>query len=55
MGTGLPLGAVFPQHAAVSVGTPALVWLKVGMLSSVWKCSQAIPCGSVTQCFSLLA
>ena len=26
-----------------------------GMWPSVWKCSQATPCGSVTQCFSLRA
>ena len=26
-----------------------------GMFPSVWKCSHAMPCGSVTQCFSLRA
>src|SRR5664279_4608122 len=44
-----------PQEAAACCGTPALAWLNVGMLSSVWKCSQAMPCGSVTQCLSLRA
>ena len=29
--------------------------LNTGMLPSVWKCSHAMPCGSVTQCFSLRA
>ena len=29
--------------------------LNTGMLPSVWKCSQAMPCGSVIQCFSLRA
>ena len=28
---------------------------KTGICASVWKCSQATPCGSVTQCFSLRA
>src|SRR3990167_2782119 len=29
--------------------------LNTGMLPSVWKCSQATPCGSVIQCLSLRA
>jgi hypothetical protein len=55
MATAFPRGAALPQHAAASLGAWALLWLNVGMLSSVWKCSQAMPCGSVTQCFSLRA
>lgn len=29
--------------------------LKTGILPKVWKCSQAMPCGSVIQCLSLWA
>ncbi len=44
------------QQTGVSAGVAAgaASW-NTGMLPSVWKCSQAIPCGSVTQCFSLRA
>src|SRR5690606_21864776 len=44
------------QQTGVSadVVAGAASW-NTGMLPSVWKCSQAIPCGSVTQCFSLRA
>ena len=42
------------QQAAV-VDAEGADSLKTGILSSVWKCSQAMPCGSVTQCFSLRA
>jgi hypothetical protein len=58
MPTGLPRGAEPAQQAAASaspVASLGLLSLNSGMFSSVWKCSQAIPCGSVTQCFSLRA
>ena len=42
------------QQALASAAV-AVCSLNTGMLSSVWKCSQAMPCGSVTQCFSLRA
>ena len=43
------------QHAGVAVGAGCCASLKTGILPSVWKCSQATPCGSVIQCFSLRA
>ena len=46
--------AVQQAGAMIGVVTEAASW-KTGMLPNVWKCSQAIPCGSVTQCFSLRA
>ena len=41
------------QQAAA--GSAFRASLKTGMLPSVWKCSHAMPCGSVTQCLSLRA
>ena len=43
------------QQADASLASLFFAWLKTGMSPSVWKCSQAMPCGSVTQCFSLRA
>ena len=34
---------------AVAVAWAAAASLKTGMLPSVWKCSQAMPCGSCSQ------
>ncbi len=55
-------GAAGAQQAAAAAGsaepTAAVLTafsLKTGMLPSVWNCSQAMPYGSVTQYFSLLA
>ena len=51
-----PRGAAPAQQADLAEApSPVAVWLNVGMLDKVWKCSQAMPCGSVTQCFSLRA
>jgi hypothetical protein len=51
--TGLPLLVAGGQQAdAEGESTPPL---KVGTSASVWKCSQAMPCGSVIQCLSLRA
>ncbi len=41
-----------PAEASVRTASRSL---NTGMFSSVWKASQAMPCGSVTQCFSLRA
>ena len=41
------------QQATPSTGR--VVSLKTGMFPNVWKCSQAMPWGSVIQCFSLRA
>jgi hypothetical protein len=46
------LAASGAQHAEPGRGW---VSLKTGMLSSVWNCSHGVPCGSVTQYFSLRA
>jgi hypothetical protein len=52
----LALFALFAQQAlAASACWAGAASLNTGMLPSVWKCSQATPCGSVTQCFSLWA
>src|SRR5664279_660720 len=56
MPTDLPRVVVGVQQAADSWAAGRLfVWLNTGMSPSVWKCSHATPCGSVIQCFSLLA
>ena len=56
MGTAFPRGAAGVQHAVAGASVPAASGsLNTGMLASVWKASQAMPCGSVTQCFSLRA
>ena len=61
--TGLPRGALGLQQALASLagatGAAAVddsePLPNTGMSPSVWKCSQATPCGSVIQCFSLRA
>src|SRR5690606_5739915 len=52
--TGLPRGAAGAQHAAC-VAPAGAASLNTGMSPSVLKCSQAMPCGSVTQYLSLRA
>jgi hypothetical protein len=47
-------GADGAQQAESPATTSSASW-NTGMFSSVWKCSHAMPCGSVIQCFSLRA
>ena len=42
------------QQTALDAWATRFSW-KTGMLPKVWKCSQAMPCGSVIQCLSLWA
>ena len=46
-----------PEGAQQALASPssALASWKVGISPMEWKCSQAMPCGSVIQCFSLFA
>jgi hypothetical protein len=51
---GAGAAAVGAQQALFAAGAPDASW-KTGMFSNEWKCSQAIPWGSVIQCLSLRA
>lgn len=45
-----------PRGAQQAAAEASLAFSRhTGMLLSVWKCSQAMPCGSVIPCFSLRA
>ena len=49
------LNEVVVAQQAAAVDSAGAGSRNTGMPSSVWKCSQATPVGSCTQCFSLRA